>query len=107
MVTRKASSSAREVALSGYVVTIAPGALDRIGEIVRGAAPAHRYAIITDDVVGPLYAPRVARALRVPDSATLMMPAGEAHKTRETWADLTDRLLAEGFARDTTIIALG
>jgi 3-dehydroquinate synthase len=100
-------SLGREVSLPGYVVTIAAGALDRIGEIVRGSAPAHRYAIITDDNVGPLYAPRVAAALRVADSATFTMPSGEAHKTRETWARLTDELLAAGFARDTTIIAIG
>ena len=97
----------REVPLPTYNVTIAPGALDRIGEIVRESAAAHRYAIITDANVGPLYAPRVADALRVPAAATFTMPSGEAHKTRETWARLTDELLAAGFGRDTTIIAIG
>jgi 3-dehydroquinate synthase len=89
------------------VVTIAAGALDRIGEIVRGSAAAHRYAVITDDNVAPLYAARVASALRLPDSSTFVMPSGEAHKTRDTWARLTDDLLAAGYGRDTTIIALG
>ena len=89
----------REVPLPTYVVTIAPGALDRIGDIVRETAAAHRYAIITDDNVGPLYAPRVADALRVPKAATFTMPSGEAHKTRETWAHLTDELLAAGVQR--------
>jgi 3-dehydroquinate synthase len=98
---------AREVTLPTYVVTIAPGALDRIGEIVRISAAAHRYAIITDDQVGPLYAPRVSAALRIPASATFTMPAGEAQKTRENWARLTDEMLAAGFGRDTTIIAIG
>jgi 3-dehydroquinate synthase len=97
----------REVTLPKYVVTIGPGALDRIGEIVRVSAAAHRYAIITDDSVGPLYAPRVSSALRMPPSATFTIPAGEAHKTRESWARLTDELLATGFGRDTTIIAIG
>lgn len=100
-------SAGREVTLPGYVVTIGPGALDRIGEIVRVSAAAHRYAIITDEHVGPLYAPRVSAALRMPGAATFTMPAGEAHKTRETWAQLTDELLAAGFGRDTTIIAIG
>ncbi|HEY4306457.1 MAG TPA: 3-dehydroquinate synthase [Gemmatimonadaceae bacterium] len=100
-------STTREVALPTYVVTIGPGALDRIGEIVRGSAAAHRYAIITDDSVGPIYAPRVAQALRIPDAATFTMPSGEAHKTRETWARLSDEMLVAGFGRDTTIIAIG
>jgi len=97
----------REVVLPTYVVTIAPGALDQIAEIVRTSAPAHRYAIITDDTVGPRYASRVAAALRIPESATFTMPSGERHKTRETWSRLTDELLAAGFGRDTTIIAIG
>jgi 3-dehydroquinate synthase len=35
------------------------------------------------------------------------MPAGEAHKTRATWAELTDGLLAAGCGRDTVIVAVG
>ena len=37
----------------------------------------------------------------------LTFPAGEASKTREQWARLTDALLAHGFGRDSGIIALG
>ena len=42
---------------------------------------------------------------RRPSSSRI--PAGERHKTREQWARLTDALLAAGFGRDTTILALG
>jgi 3-dehydroquinate synthase len=35
------------------------------------------------------------------------VPAGEDHKTRETWSGVTDELLALGLGRDTTIVALG
>jgi 3-dehydroquinate synthase len=38
---------------------------------------------------------------------TFTIPAGEHHKTRESWSSLTDQLLAAGFTRDTTILALG
>ncbi len=96
-----------DVALPTYRVTIAPGALGRIGDIVRDTAPAHRYAIITDSNVGPIYAARVAQALRAPADAVYTIPAGEAHKTRDSWAELTDALLAAGYGRDTTIVALG
>jgi 3-dehydroquinate synthase len=96
----------REIALPTYRVTIAAGALDRLGEIVRAVAPAHRYAIITDSNVGPSYAARVRERLASRDEA-LTIPAGEAHKTRDTWARLTDAMLAAGYGRDTTVIALG
>ncbi len=41
------------------------------------------------------------------DAKLLTIPAGEASKTRATWAQLTDDLLASGFGRDSAIIALG
>ena len=99
-------ADAREIHLPGYAITIAPGALARTGEIVRAAAPAHRYAIITDEIVGPLYAGVVARGLGA-GAELFTIPSGELHKTRETWARLTDAMLAAGFARDTTVIAVG
>ncbi len=89
-------------------ITVAPGALTTLGERVRAAAPAHRYAIITDDIVGPLYAARAVAAFA--DAArveVLTVPNGEVHKTRDTWASLTDQLLERGYGRDTTIVALG
>lgn len=96
----------REIDLPTYRVTIAAGALDRVGDIVRDVAPAHRYAIITDSNVGPMYAARVHSAIGNAVS-TYTIPAGEAHKSRDSWSSLTDQLLADGFGRDTTIIALG
>ncbi len=89
-----------------YPVTIAQGSLDRIADVVRSATPAHRVAIITDSEVGRHYASRAQERLGS-DTTTLTIPSGEQHKTRETWASLTDRLVAGGFGRDTTIVALG
>lgn len=97
----------REIALPTYRVTVEAGALDRVGEIVREAAPAHRYAIITDSNVGPRYAIRVSNRFGAAETMVFSVPAGEPHKTRETWARLTDEMLAAGLGRDTTVIALG
>jgi 3-dehydroquinate synthase len=36
-----------------------------------------------------------------------VIPSGEAHKTRDTWARVTDGLLEAGCGRDTTVVALG
>lgn len=99
-------SGARTIALPTYEVTVAPGALERLGEIAS-ATRAHRYAVITDDNVGPLYAARVRDAIGGARTVVLTVPAGEAHKTRGTWSRLTDELLAAGFGRDSLIVALG
>jgi 3-dehydroquinate synthase len=100
-------NGAREVELPTYSVTIAAGALERIGELVNAVARAHRYAIVTDSNVGPLYASQVRRAIGERSSSVFTIPAGEGHKTRDTWSTLTDELLSAGFGRDTTVIALG
>jgi 3-dehydroquinate synthase len=97
----------REIDLPGYRVTVGPGALERAGDIVQRTAAAHRYAIITDENVGPVYSTRLKATLDESRTQVFTIPAGEAHKTRETWMSLTDHLLAAGFARDSTIIALG
>lgn len=101
-------TTSHDVTLPTYRVSVAPGLIDRVGDIARRCAPAHRFAIVTDDQVGPRYAGRVASSFGGANTPpVLTVPAGEAHKTRETWARVTDALLADGFGRDSTIIALG
>jgi 3-dehydroquinate synthase len=94
----------REVVLPSYRVTIGPGLLGSLGAIVRSAAPAHRYAVISDSNVGPLYAAMACDAL---GGSLFTVEAGEANKTRETWARVTDELLAAGFGRDSAVVAIG
>ena len=96
-----------EIRVFGYTVSVATGAIDGVGPLVRQAAPAHRYAIITDEQVGALYADRVARSFGEEPPRILAIPAGESEKTRDRWARLTDQLIDAGFGRDSTIIALG
>lgn len=93
--------------VTGYEVTISPGALEHFRDAAERTAPAHRYAIITDDNVGPLYGERIMAALPSGRSELLTIPSGEHQKTRELWAELTDRLLALGIGRDSAIVALG
>jgi 3-dehydroquinate synthase len=100
--------------LLGYSIVIETDALARLADLVRVHAPAHRYAIVTDENVAPLYLERVRDALgnASPNAARecvhpVVIPAGEQHKTRAQWASITDALLAAGCARDTTIVALG
>jgi len=102
-----ATTAANVVDAGGYDVLIGAGLLARTGDIAVAAAPAHRYAIVTDAHVGPLYAAAVQRVLRPGASEVFTIAAGEHAKTRETWQFITDQLLARGFGRDTTVLALG
>jgi 3-dehydroquinate synthase len=90
-------------------VSVGPGLLGWAGEIVIAAAPAHRYAVISDSNVGPLYASRLLAQLGdIAETVPLCtIPAGERYKTRESWAAVTDQLLEATLGRDTTIVALG
>jgi 3-dehydroquinate synthase len=100
------TSSATTVSLPSYDVLIEPGGLARIGTLLEAHAPAHRVAVITDATVEPLYGRRVVSAIG--DRARLfVIPAGESAKTRDTWAHVTDAMLATGLGRDTTVVALG
>ena len=93
------------IELPSYEVVVEPGALGHIATLVAPFAERRRIAIVTDSHVDQLYARRVAGHL---DGAPIfVIPAGEAAKTRDTWALVTDELLAAGYARDTLIIALG
>ena len=78
-----------------------------MGSLAREHAPSHRYAVITDSNVGPIYARKVAPQLDPEAADILTIPAGESNKTREVWARLTDELLAKGHGRDSAVIALG
>jgi len=90
-----------------YPVYCRPGVLQELGRIVSDSAPAHRYAIISDESVAALYSTRIAEQLPAGMSKVFTIPPGEQHKTREHWAELTDQLFRWGAGRDTTVIALG
>jgi len=93
-------------ALGSYPVVVETGALARLAALAGERLGGRRVALIADATVLALLQ---AGRLGAPawSGETLTFPAGEASKTRETWARLTDELLARGFGRDTGIVALG
>ena len=97
----------REILLGGRPILLAPDLLTRVGEFVRKSAPAHRYALITDSNIEPLYAGKVANQFERGSLDVLTIPAGESNKTRDTWSRLTDQMLARNLGRDSAVIALG
>jgi 3-dehydroquinate synthase len=112
-VVDKATSSTRDpvsfIDAGGYEISVAAGLIGRAGEIASAAAPAHRYAVVSDSNVAPLYASRLVEQLGQSGETVPLctVPAGEAHKNRDSWTAVTDQLLAAGLGRDSAIIALG
>lgn len=92
-----------------YPVLIQEGLRHRLPELLAARAPAHRYAVVCDTNVEPLYGQELVDACRHAGlSADLFsFPAGEAHKTRQQWSILTDRLLEAGLGRDALVVAVG
>jgi len=98
----------RTIDAGPYEVRISAGLSSEFASIISTVARAHCYAVITDDQVGPLHGGALMGELSKQGRASLhVMPAGEAHKNRDTWARLTDELLDVGCGRDTTVVALG
>lgn len=99
----------REQRDASYDILIGHGLSAGLAPALPETCPAHRYAIITDSTVGPLYAEPLAAHLSNAGLAAevFSFPAGERSKTRETWATLTDAMLARQFGRDSAVLAVG
>ena len=91
-----------------YAIHFGRGLLEQAGRILP-CLKTQRVAIVTNDVVGPLYLERLRSALENAGVAvsTVVLPDGEAHKDWQTLNRIFDMLLAERCERSTTLIALG
>lgn len=71
--------------------------------------PYRRFALITDSNVENLYAEPILEKLREAgfEGDLFAFPAGEKQKTRETKAELEDRMLEAGYRRDCFVLAVG
>lgn len=87
---------------NSYDIIIEPGCIENI----RGIEIADSYAIITDSNVRKLYADKLLENLNT-KTEIFEFKAGETQKIRETKARLEDEMHANGFSRDSCIIALG
>src|SRR2546423_15658546 len=101
-----------EIELPSYRVLIARGALADIGRIAAASARAHRYAVISDDTVAPLYAGRVRSALGEGRTKLYTVPAGEEQKKPPMWTTLPHPTHAARFGPQTAVspseeVALG
>jgi 3-dehydroquinate synthase len=94
---------------AAYDVLVEAGALARLPALLAEAAPAHHYLIIADrNVAAPVGDPLRSNLEGAGYRTSLLtFEPGEASKSRETWAELTDALVAAGAGRDSAVIALG
>lgn len=97
-----------ELGERSYPILIGAGVLGAAGSW-SGLPRCSAAVIVTNTTVAPLYAARVAEALRAvaPRVLTFELPDGEAHKDWATLDRLFDRLLEAGCDRRTLLVALG
>ena len=92
-----------------YEVRIGAGLLDGAGEAIRRAAGGGAAAIVTDDIVGPLYARRLQNSLEKAGyrAPVFQFPHGERSKTLETYGSILGFLAENGLTRGDIVVALG
>ena len=97
-----------ELGARSYPIHIGSGLLQR-AELVLPHLAQPRAAIVTNDVVGPLYLERFAGVLEAAGVRVLRitLPDGEARKTQDSLDRILDALLENRCERSTTVIALG
>ena len=92
-----------------YDIHIGPGLIANADQWLSDCLGVGAAFIITDDnVAGHYLAPIEAALDRLGQRHhAIVLPAGEATKSFETWRDVSEQLLALGAERGSTIIALG
>ena len=91
-----------------YPIHIGRGLLDR-ADLLLPHLKTKRVAIVTNDVVGPLYLERLRATLEAAGVrvSAVVLPDGEVNKDWQTLNRIFDMLLSERCERSTTLVALG
>ena len=90
-------------------VVVGTNLLDSLGDLLAPRALGRRCVVVADANTAPLYAGRVAQALRTAGFTVseTTIPAGETEKTLSTVASIWRAFLAAGLARDDFAVAVG
>ena len=107
LVTTRELPVTHDIAMPGYTITISPGILESAGVLINAATRAHRYAIIADIAVAARFGGRLLGSFAHGQAQLFTVGSGEAYKTRQSWARLTDEIADAGFGRDAAIVSLG
>ena len=92
-----------------YRIHIERGAFASLASLCPPPATGVRCAVITSDIVGPLYGEQVVAALRDGgwEAESIEVPDGESSKSLEVAASLYDRLVEMGVDSGGAVFALG
>lgn len=92
-----------------YRVVVGSGLLPCAGARIRDVSQASRCALVTDSIVGPLYAEMVRRSLEESgfDVVIITVPSGESSKSLTQVAFVCDAMIEAGLDRSALLVALG
>jgi len=92
-----------------YDVRVIPGILDQIGSEMAARGLHGPVALVSDANAGALYAERAAASITNAGFTvrTIIVPAGEQHKTLHTVEQMWAGFLEAGVERRSTVVALG
>jgi 3-dehydroquinate synthase len=89
-----------------YPILVGPGLLGS-AELLSRHAGAPRLLVVTDDVVAPLWMPRLEQGLAGRPFEVCVLPGGEEQKTLGNVAAIIDALVSARLNRDGMVLALG
>jgi len=95
-----------ELGSRSYPILIGEGLLGD-PELLRQHVPARDVLVVSNTTVAPLYLDTLSAGLRPRRIIETVLPDGESHKTLTNVARILDVLVANRFARDCTVVALG
>ena len=91
-----------------YPIYIGRGLLAEAGRLVQQNTTSRHLVIVTDETVAPLYLKPTRRALAsIGEVGEIVIPAGEKHKTLETFELICTELLKQQVRRDALLVVLG
>lgn len=92
-----------------YPIHVGEKLLPRIAEFVQQVGCRGKIAIVTNPTVAALYLGPVQEQLSHSgfDVTSILVPDGEEHKNLTSLATIYDRLIADRFGRDASLVALG
>lgn len=92
-----------------YPILIGSNLAGQLPAALTEYVQAKRVAILSNEIVGPLYLDRLKAALKSVGMThtSVILPDGEAHKTDQSLTAIYDHLLEHRYDRSSAIIALG
>ncbi len=111
--THARSTAPHDVTVSlgdrSYDIRVQPGILGEIGQCLSSLGLKGKVGVVTNPVVGRLYAPGVLRSLRAAglDASTIVLPEGERAKSLRSVSAILDALVKARFERGSVLVALG